>query len=205
MKPVGNLQKVDKVPVGKIHKTSISAEIHSIVDARIASVKPPEALREVIREVAVPTPDSTPKLTHEDITKALAENYPDIDSISSQVLQKLPPMAGGNSWTVADMPGYKKARSGYIFGVVGKKAGFYDPTVLGIINGTGDEVPYTRLIDTDGTYMYVGEADPGTDVASALWRIKRVEFIGDDIEIKWAGGNANFDNIWNDRAAESYS
>ena len=204
-KPVGNLTKLSSVPVGKIHKTSMMAEIHSIVDAKIASQKPQEAVREVIREVVVPTPESKPELTREDVIEAVKENYPSIDSISAQVLNKLPPMGGGNSWTVADMPGYRKARSGYVFGILNKVPGFYDPTVLGIVNGTGDEVPYTRLIDTDGSYMYIGEADPGTAEGAALWRIKRVEFIGDDIEIKWAAGTATFDKVWTNRASEAYS
>ena len=70
-------------------------------------------------------------------------------------------------------------------------------------------VEYTRLIDTEDNIKYIGEADAGTDTASALWRIKRAEFMidpdTDDIEIKWAEGTTAFTNTWDDRATYTYS
>ena len=50
------------------------------------------------------------------------------------------------------------------------------------------EVQYNKLIDTDGTYTYIGEAVPGTATSSPTWRIKRIEEIGDDYNILWASG-----------------
>jgi len=69
------------------------------------------------------------------------------------------------------------------------------------------EVQYTKLIDVDGDYTYIGEASPGTAESAATWRIKRVyEIPGTgDFDIEWANGSADFDKIWNDRATYAYS
>lgn len=69
----------------------------------------------------------------------------------------------------------------------------------------GMEKQYDRLVDTDGDYTYIGEADPGTTRDSALWRIKRVYEQGDDIEIIWADNTADFTKVWNDRATYEYN
>jgi hypothetical protein len=62
-----------------------------------------------------------------------------------------------------------------------------------------------RLDDVGGGVSYIGEADPGTSLASALWRIKRITDVGKDTSIDWADGNGNFDNVWNNRLALAYS
>lgn len=67
------------------------------------------------------------------------------------------------------------------------------------------EVQYNRLIDTEGSFIYVGEADPGTATSESSWRIKRIEEIGDDYNILWASGSADFDKIWDDRLTFTYS
>lgn len=55
------------------------------------------------------------------------------------------------------------------------------------------EVQYDRLVDEEGTITYIGEADPGTDRATALWRIKRISEAPDgDLDILWA-------NVWCNR------
>lgn len=70
------------------------------------------------------------------------------------------------------------------------------------------EVQYDKLVDTEGEYIYIGEASPGSDTTESVWRIKRIEEIsgagGDDYNILWANGSADFDKIWNDRASLSY-
>lgn len=70
---------------------------------------------------------------------------------------------------------------------------------------TGVEVQYNKLIDVDGAFTYIGEAVPGTATTSPLWRIKRVETIGQDINILWASGSADLNKIWNNRVTYSYS
>ena len=62
-----------------------------------------------------------------------------------------------------------------------------------------------RLDDVGGGTTYVGEAIPSTLTSAALWRIKRLVETGPDIEILWADGDANFNNVWDDRVSLSYS
>jgi len=67
------------------------------------------------------------------------------------------------------------------------------------------EVQYDRLVDEEGLLTYIGEAAPGTDPTTALWRIKRVSEAPDgDLEILWANGAAAFDKIWTSRATYTY-
>jgi hypothetical protein len=70
---------------------------------------------------------------------------------------------------------------------------------------TGVEVQYNKLIDVDGNYTYIGEAVPGSAPGASVWRIKRVEQVGADINILWAGGSADFNKIWNNRLTYTYS
>lgn len=58
--------------------------------------------------------------------------------------------------------------------------------------------------DEDGTVTYYGYAAPGSDTSKPVWKIKKVDETG-DLFIVWADGNANYDNIWDNRASLSYS
>ncbi|MDB4726230.1 hypothetical protein OAF54_02245, partial [bacterium] len=70
----------------------------------------------------------------------------------------------------------------------------------------GMEVQYDRLVDTDGDYVYIGEAAPGSARDAAAWRIKRVyELAGEDVEIIWANNTANTELVWDDRAMYEYN
>lgn len=69
----------------------------------------------------------------------------------------------------------------------------------------GVEVQYNRLIDVDGNFTYIGEAVPGTATSAPLWRIKRVEQVGADINILWANGSSDLNKIWTDRLTYTYS
>ena len=66
-----------------------------------------------------------------------------------------------------------------------------------------------RLDETvPGTVLYLGLAKAGTLNAAEFWQIQRITFITsgqDDLEIEWADGNLNFDNIWDDRLGLAYS
>jgi hypothetical protein len=70
---------------------------------------------------------------------------------------------------------------------------------------TGVEVQYNKLIDVDGNYTYIGEAVPGSAPGASVWRIKRVEQVGADINILWANGSSDFGKTWNDRISYTYS
>ena len=69
----------------------------------------------------------------------------------------------------------------------------------------GMEKQYDRLVDTEGDFIYIGEAEPGTARDAATWRIKRVYEIGDDVEIIWADNTADFVKTWDDRVTYEYN
>ena len=64
------------------------------------------------------------------------------------------------------------------------------------------------MSDTDvRVALHRGMAQPGTLDATNGWRIEEIIFVGpdEDVEIRWAGGDANFDKVWDDRATFLYS
>lgn len=68
------------------------------------------------------------------------------------------------------------------------------------------ERPLTSLIDeADSSTTYIGYATIGSATASAVWRIKKISTVSTVTTIAWAGGSQAFSNIWNNRAALSYS
>jgi len=68
---------------------------------------------------------------------------------------------------------------------------------------------YALKYDQDAdppTVAYLGEAAPGSSAAAAVWRIQKFTFsAGGDVSSAWADGNANFDNVWDNRASLTYS
>lgn len=71
--------------------------------------------------------------------------------------------------------------------------------------GGEEDVPYDLEIDETSTpnAVYIGQANPGTSVATAGWRIKRIlESSGTHVD--WANGTAAFDKVWNDRLTYTY-
>jgi hypothetical protein len=63
-----------------------------------------------------------------------------------------------------------------------------------------------RYDNSTAPVSYKGEANAGTAVSSASWRISKITSAVDgSVTIEWADGNTNFDNIWNNRASLSYS
>jgi len=55
--------------------------------------------------------------------------------------------------------------------------------------------------------VYVGVAMPGTEVTEAKWQIRFFEYdaAGNCLRYRFADGNFDFDNIWDNRALLSYS
>lgn len=55
--------------------------------------------------------------------------------------------------------------------------------------------------------LYRAEADPGSLDADPVWRIRFIEFVGDedDFSEKWAGGTDAFDKVWDDRLTLVYT
>ncbi len=68
-----------------------------------------------------------------------------------------------------------------------------------------DDAPMASIVDTTSTagYHYLCEAEPGSPVGSAVWRISRLTVATGVLQ--WAGGTAAFVHVAADRAALSYS
>ncbi len=68
---------------------------------------------------------------------------------------------------------------------------------------------YTQRLAYDGSdnLIYLGLAIGGTATSAALWQIRAFAYDGSDnlTSILLADGNLEFDNVWDDRAALSYS
>ncbi len=64
----------------------------------------------------------------------------------------------------------------------------------------------TEVDVASATINYVGKAPIGTTSATAGWQIQKLTIDANGgVSIKWADGNDDYDNIWDDRAALSYS
>lgn len=63
------------------------------------------------------------------------------------------------------------------------------------------------IIDNaSASITYYGYANPGTANSDATWRILRKEVVSASVtEFKYADGNDNYDNVWNNRASLTYS
>ena len=76
-----------------------------------------------------------------------------------------------------------------------------------IIQVGAEEVEYAKRVDfiTDDEF-YKGEAAAGSADSAAAWRIQHTVIgVDGDVDTKWADGNTNFDNVWDDRLTLSYS
>lgn len=76
-----------------------------------------------------------------------------------------------------------------------------------VIADEDSEVPFAKRTDfISDTLIFRGEATPGTANGTNSWRIWRIVIAGDDdVVLTWADGNANFDNVWDDRLTLGYS
>ena len=74
--------------------------------------------------------------------------------------------------------------------------------------GTVD-VAFTEALEFDGSNNpnYIGLAPSGTAKSAPFWLIKKLTFdVSNNVtDIKLANGVAKFENIWDNRAALSYS
>ena len=59
--------------------------------------------------------------------------------------------------------------------------------------------------DSSGNVEYIGKATPGSATSAAVWQIQKITYDGSDAtEINFAGGSAEFVNIWDNRATYTY-
>ena len=64
------------------------------------------------------------------------------------------------------------------------------------------------LTEYSGTYpLYIGYAAPGSALSAAAWQIKKLTYNGNNnvTAVEFAGGVNDYNKVWNDRAAYSYS
>lgn len=61
-----------------------------------------------------------------------------------------------------------------------------------------------RLDEPNVNTMYLGLAAIDSPAANPVWQIRRFDFTS-GIVVQWADGNANFDNVWDDRATLLYA
>jgi len=79
---------------------------------------------------------------------------------------------------------------------------------IGIQGPPGEEdVAYDLEVDDSSTptRTYIGQAIPGTSVASPAWRIKLITESGAGTSINWADGTAAFSKVWDDRLDYTYA
>jgi hypothetical protein len=71
--------------------------------------------------------------------------------------------------------------------------------------GTVEKPQNMSVDEASSTVTYQGWAPPGTATSATAWRMRRITISGTVTSITWADGNSNYDNIWDNRAALSYS
>lgn len=64
-----------------------------------------------------------------------------------------------------------------------------------------DQITY---VDDTGTYVYIGNAIPGTLGSATSWKIKRVTTTN-PVKVEYAGGSTLYNQVWNNRTSLTYS
>ena len=63
----------------------------------------------------------------------------------------------------------------------------------------------THIDEASATVTYVGKAATSALTSNAVWQIMKIEVSGSITTIKYADGNFEFDNIWDNRASLTYT
>lgn len=58
-------------------------------------------------------------------------------------------------------------------------------------------------IETIGSITYIGSAVPSSLTSSPVWKIIKIDVSG-VTTVKFADGNSNFDNVWDNRTSLTY-
>lgn len=65
---------------------------------------------------------------------------------------------------------------------------------------------YSLRVDfVDDNTFYKGWALPGTSESAGAWKITYTVLSGDDVTVRYADGDASFNNVWTDRLSLAYS
>ncbi len=83
---------------------------------------------------------------------------------------------------------------------------YYDANTDTLMPAGAAELDYATRIDdtTTANATYIGKASIASSAASAVWQIQKLDETSGLIKT-WADGNANFDNVWDNRASLSYN
>ena len=88
----------------------------------------------------------------------------------------------------------------------------YSEVADGLYGPVTDAPPLTHAFDYDigNNMIYFGRAAMGASKAAAVWQIRKFIYASTAVDANLldtlhAGGNTNFDYVWNDRASLSYS
>lgn len=61
-----------------------------------------------------------------------------------------------------------------------------------------------NLDQADADTLYVGEAPIGAATSESRWRISRILTSGTITSVKWADGDQDYNNVWDNRASLTY-
>lgn len=77
----------------------------------------------------------------------------------------------------------------------------------GVLSGGTATYTNRSQYDASGNLIYYGLAAPGTATSAPLWQIRRLDYdgTGNLLDELYPNGSASFSNIWDNRAALSYS
>lgn len=67
-----------------------------------------------------------------------------------------------------------------------------------------DTLKAVKLDSVSSSITYVGIAAPGADTTAAVWQIKKLHTVGAVLSVLWADGDAEYDNVWDNRASLNY-
>lgn len=63
----------------------------------------------------------------------------------------------------------------------------------------------TKIDLSPATAVYIGKAQVGEEVTATAWQLKKITLLATSVDIQWADGDSDFDNVYADRASDSYS
>ena len=62
----------------------------------------------------------------------------------------------------------------------------------------------TKIDEASATVTYVGKALLGSASSAAVWQIQKITVASTVTSITWADSDADFNNVWDDRASLTY-
>jgi hypothetical protein len=135
-------------------------------------------------------------ITYADVTSPSTAN---IAALRDLILGYLEPPGGSGS-------GATEAKQDTIITALGTLQTAIS-NILTLVTSVDNKVWFQPLMVDDGGagVVYKGYAAVGTAQETPQWAVERIMKVGDVDVHTWADGNKNFDNVWMDREALTYS